>query len=402
MLTSLAIILLSGLALGRLFSLLKLPSLLGMLIIGIVLGPYGMNCLDDAIVFISSDLRRLALVVILTRAGLAIDIRDLKKVGRPAVLLCFVPASLEILGAALLAPPLLGLSRLEAVAMGTVIAAVSPAIVAPRMIRLMEQGYGREKSIPQLLLAGGSLDGIYAIVLFTSLVPLLGGGDFSPARLGEIPVAIIAGAMAGIALGFALSALFKRFHMRDSVKAILILGVSLLLLAVEKEFEQSIPFSGLLGIVCIGGGMVEQNAALARRLAEKYSKLWIAAEIILFVLVGATVDVEYAVSAGAAVVLVIFGALAFRLFGVFACTARTGLTPGERLFCMMASMPKATVQAAIGGIPLAMGLPCGRIILTAAVLAILITAPLGALGMDLTYAKLLARGENADAQSGKA
>lgn len=399
MLTSLAIIFLCGLALGKLFSLSRLPGLLGMLITGMVLGPYALNRLDDSILLVSPDLRQLALVIILTRAGLSIDIRDLKKVGRPAVLMCFVPASFEILGMVLLAPPLLGVSRLEAAVMGAVIAAVSPAVVVPHMIKLMERGYGKSKSIPQLIMAGASVDDVFVIVLFASFVSLSKGGSFSAASLGEVPVSIVTGAAAGVALGFALSAFFKRFHMRDSVKVIIILGVSLMLLAVEKEFEHNLPFSGLLGVMCIGGGILERYGELARRLAGKYSKLWVAAEIILFVLVGATVDIKYAVGAGGSALLVIFGALVFRMFGVFVCTVKTTLTMGERLFCMIAYMPKATVQAAIGGIPLAMGLPCGRIVLTVAVLAILITAPLGALGVDLTYARLLTRDGEAAGQS---
>jgi NhaP-type Na+/H+ or K+/H+ antiporter len=398
-LTSLAIIFLCGLVLGYLFSVLKLPGLLGMLTTGIILGPYAMNYLDDSVLLISPDLRQLALVIILTRAGLSIDIRDLKRVGRPAVLMCFVPASFEILGIVLLAPPLVGITRLEVAIMGAVVAAVSPAVVVPHMITLMERGYGKAKSIPQLIMAGASVDDVFVIVLFTSFVALQKGGDFSAMKLGEVPISIVTGAAAGIALGYALSVFFKRFHMRDSVKVIIILGVSLLLLAVEKEFEHVIPFSGLLGVMCIGGGILENYGVLAQRLAGKYSKLWVAAEIILFVLVGATVDINYAVAAGASAVLVIFGALVFRMAGVFVCTMKTGLTMGERIFCMIAYMPKATVQAAIGGIPLAMGLSCGRIVLTVAVLAILITAPLGALGMDLTYAKLLSRGDAAVGQS---
>lgn len=391
MLTSLALIFLCGLIVGRIFNLLRLPSLLGMLLVGVLLGPYALNCLDDSILLVSPDLRQLALVIILTRAGLSIDVRDLKKVGRPAALMCFVPASFEILGTVLIAPPLLKITHLEAALMGSVLAAVSPAVVVPRMLKLMEKGYGTKKGIPQMIMAGASVDDIVVIVLFSSFVSLSKGGDFSALRFGEIPLSIVTGALVGLGLGFALSAFFKRFHMRDSIKVIIILSVSLLLLALEKEFEHGIPFSGLLAVMCLGGGLLESYGVLAQRLSAKYSKLWVAAEVVLFVLVGATVDVKYALTAGAPAVLVIFGALAFRMFGVFACTVKTSLTFRERLFCMIAYMPKATVQAAIGGIPLALGLPCGRIVLTVAVLSILITAPLGALGVDLTYERLLTK-----------
>lgn len=399
MLTSLASIFLCGLALGKLLSLVRLPGLLGMLIAGILLGPYALNCLDASILLISPDLRQLALIIILTRAGLSIDVRDLKKVGRPAVLMCFVPASCEILGMVLIAPPLLGISRLDAAIMGAVIAAVSPAVVVPNMIKLMERGYGKTKSIPQLIMAGASVDDIFVIVLFASFISLSKGEGFTLMGLGKIPVAIITGALFGILLGFNLSKIFKRFHMRDSVKVILILSVSLMLLEVEKKLEHWLPFSGLLAVMCVGGGILERYGELARRLASKYSKLWVAAEVILFVLVGATVDIKYALAAGGAAVLVIFGALVFRMVGVFLCTVKTQLTMKERLFCMIAYMPKATVQAAIGGIPLAMGLPCGQIVLTVAVLAILITAPLGALGVELTYAKLLTLDEDVSGSS---
>lgn len=389
MLTSLAFIFLLGLILGSIFNKLKLPSLLGMLITGIVLGPYALNVLDPSIVSISADLRQLALVIILTRAGLALDIEDLKKVGRPAILMCFVPACFEIIGIVLLAPKLLGLSILEAAIMGSVLAAVSPAVIVPRMLRLMEESYGTKNSIPQLIMAGASVDDIFVIVLFTSFTSLASGGQVSVASFIEIPISIIVGLVIGILLGFALSKFFKHLHMRDSIKVIILLSVSFLLIALEKLLKQTLPMSGLLAIMSMGATLYKTYSVLAKRLSSKFSKLWAAAEILLFVLVGATVDIRYAVSAGFAVVLVILGALTFRMLGVFVCLLKTKLHPKERLFCMIAYMPKATVQAAIGSIPLSMGLNCGNIVLTAAVLAILITAPFGALGVDLTYKKLL-------------
>lgn len=397
MLTSLALILLCGLLFGKLFSLLRLPGLVGMLFVGIVFGPHALNLLDASILSMSPHFSQIAMVIILTRVGLSIDLRDLRKVGRPAVLLCFVPACFEMAAATLLAPPLLGISLSEAAVLGAVITSVSPAVVIPGMLKLMERGYGKDKRVPQLIMAGASLDGVFVIVMFSAFLSLAGGGEFSATGLLGIPVSIGTGAAAGLLLGYGLSAFFKRFHMRDSVKVMILLGVSFLLLAIEKELDTGIPFSGLLAVMCLGGGVLKWHEALAERLAAKYSKLWVAAEVVLFVLVGATVDARYAASAGGAVILVILLALAFRMLGVFVSTAGTALSGGERLFCMIAYVPKATVQAAIGGIPLAMGLPCGPIVLTAAVLAILITAPLGALGIDLTYAALLSRDETSRA-----
>lgn len=393
MLTSLALILLCGLLFGKIFSLLRLPGLVGMLFVGIVLGPHVLNLLDASILSMSPHFSQIAMVIILTRVGLSIDLRDLRKVGRPAVLLCFVPACFEMAAATLLAPPLLGISLTEAAVLGAVITSVSPAVVIPGMLKLMERGYGKDKGVPQLIMAGASLDGVFVIVMFTAFLSLAGGGEFSAAGLLGIPVSIGTGAAAGLLAGYVLSAFFKRFHMRDSVKVMILLGVSFLLLAVEKELDTGIPFSGLLAVMCLGGGVLKWHEALAERLAAKYSKLWVVAEVVLFVLVGATVDARYALSAGGAVILVILLSLAFRMLGVFVSTAKTALSGGERLFCMIAYVPKATVQAAIGGVPLAMGLPCGPMVLTAAVLAILITAPLGALGIDLTYAALLSRDE---------
>lgn len=389
MLTSLAYIFLLGMALGAIFKKLRLPSLLGMLFTGILLGPYMLNLLDDSILSISADLRQLALIIILTRAGLALDVKDLRRVGRPAVLMCFVPACFEIAGMLLLAPPLLGISLTEAAIMGAVVAAVSPAVIVPKMLGLMENRYGTDKSIPQLIMAGASVDDVFVIVLFTSFLSLAQGGSLSAAGLLEIPAAILTGFLTGAALGIALSMLFRRLHLRDTGKVIVLLSLSFLLVALEGALKGLLPFSGLLAVMSMGAALQKQNYDLSKRLSGKFSKLWVAAEVLLFVLVGATVDVRYAVSAGLAAIAVVFGALLFRMAGVFCCMIKTRLTPKERLFCMIAYLPKATVQAAIGAIPLSMGLPCGKVVLTVAVLAILITAPLGALGIDLTYKKLL-------------
>lgn len=389
MLTSLALIFLLGLILGSIFNRLKLPSLLGMLLTGIILGPYALNLLDGSILSISADLRQLALVIILTRAGLALNIKDLKKVGRPAILMCFVPAIFEIVGIILVAPKLLGISILDAAIMGTVVAAVSPAVIVPRMLKLMENGYGSKNSIPQLIMAGASVDDIFVIVLFTSFTALATGGNFTPATLIQIPVSIILGVILGMASGLGLIILFKRIQMRDSTKTIILLSVSFLFIALEKALEGTVPVSGLLAVMSMGATLLQRYSVVAKRLSSKFSKLWVGAEILLFVLVGATVDIKYAISAGSLAILVILGAMLFRMLGVFICLLKTKLSMKERLFCMIAYCPKATVQAAIGSIPLSMGLGCGQIVLTVAVLAILVTAPLGALGIDLSYKKFL-------------
>ena len=389
MLTSLAYIFLMGLSLGYIFNKLRLPALLGMLFTGIILGPYALNLLDPSILSISADLRQLALVIILTRAGLALDLDDLKKVGRPALLMCFVPACFEIAGMVLLAPSLLGISVLEAALMGTVIAAVSPAVIVPKMLFLMENKIGTKKSIPQLIMAGASVDDVFVIVLFTAFTGLLSGGEVSSASFLQIPIAIVTGLAAGILLGLVLSIYFKRFHMRDSVKVLILLSISFLLVAMEKLLKGTLPVSGLLAVMGMSATLLKTYGLLAKRLSAKFNKLWVGAEILLFVLVGATVDIKYAVAAGFAAVLLIFGVMIFRLSGVYVSLLKTPLTKKERVFCMIAYMPKATVQAAIGSIPLALGLSCGKIVLTVAVLAILITAPLGAFGVDISYKKLL-------------
>ena len=393
MLTSLALIFLFGLIFGALFQKLRLPPLLGMLIVGIVLGPYALNWLDDSLLSISADLRQIALIIILTRAGLNLNISDLKKVGRPAILMCFLPACFEILGMLVLAPPLLHISYLDAAIMGAVVGAVSPAVIVPKMLRLMEEGYGTKKSIPQLILAGASVDDVFVIVLFSSFTGLAKGESLSPWRFAEIPISILLGVLLGAALGLALAFFFQKVHVRDSVKVLLLLSFSFLLVALEDALEGIVPISGLIAVMSLGIALQRKRDIVARRLSLKFSKLWVAAELLLFVLVGATVDLHYAYAAGLSAVILIFGVLLFRMAGVWVCLFKTKLLFKERLFCVLAYMPKATVQAAIGSVPLSMGLSCGNIVLTVAVLAILITAPLGAFLIDLTYKKLLSRDE---------
>lgn len=391
MLLSIALILLTGLLLGGLFSKIKLPSLLGMIIVGIVLGPHALNLIDESILNISADLRQIALVIILTRAGLSLDISDLKRVGRPAILMCFVPACVEIIGTVLLAPLLLGISTLEAAVMGSVLAAVSPAVIVPRMIRLMEEGYGVDKGIPQLILAGASVDDVFVIVIFTAFTSLASTGELSPVSILQIPVSIVLGIIVGVIVGMVLVKFFRMFHMRDSVKLLIILSFSFLLIELQNQLEGIVPFSGLLAIMSLGIVIKRKYDILAKRLSGKYNKLWVAAEIFLFVLVGATVDLKYAAVAGVSAVLLVAGALVFRMIGVALCLIKTDLSRKERLFCMVAYVPKATVQAAIGAIPLTMGLSCGQIVLTVAVLSILITAPFGAICIDNLYKTLLGK-----------
>lgn len=389
MLLSFAVIFLCGMGMGAVFRRLNLPQLLGMLLTGILLGPYALNLLDGSILSISADLRQIALIIILTRAGLNLDVEDLKKVGRAAVLMCFVPASFEILGMLALAPRILGISLLDAAIMGTVVAAVSPAVIVPKMLKLMEERYGTGESIPQLIMAGASVDDVFVIVLFTSFTGLAQGGTASALDLLRIPTSIVLGLAAGAICGLLLALAFRRIHMRDSAKVIIILSISFLLVTLEHSLSGALGFSGLLAVMGMGIALQRRRGEVAARLSAKYSKLWVAAELLLFVLVGATVDVGYALASGGAAVLLIFGVLVFRMAGVFLCLLGTSLDRRERLFCMIAYMPKATVQAAIGAIPLSMGLACGQIVLTVAVLSILITAPLGSFLIERTYKKLL-------------
>ncbi len=391
MLTSLAVVFLLGLIIGKLFNVLKLPSLLGMIITGMILGPYGLDLLDTSLLDISADLRQMALIIILTRAGLSLDISDLKRVGRPAILMCFVPACFEILGAILIAPRILGISVLEAALMGSILAAVSPAVVVPRMLKIMGEGYGKERSIPQLILAGASVDDVFVIVLFTAFVSLVTGRDVSASSFLQIPISILLGILIGAIIGTGLTKFFKKFHMRDTVKIIIILSISFLLLELQNSLEGILPISGLLGIMSVGIVIFRNYNILAVRLASKYNKLWVGAEVLLFVLVGATVDLNYALQAGGYGIAIVLGTLVFRMIGVYVSLLKTDLKRKERLFCMLAYTPKATVQAAIGAIPLSMGIASGQQILTVAVLSILITAPFGAVFIDRSYSRLLER-----------
>lgn len=391
MLLSVALILLCGMGMSWICKKLKLPGLLGMLLTGIVLGPYVLNLLDENLLNISSELRKMALIIILMRAGLGLDISGLKKIGRPAVMMCFVPASFELLGMLVLAPRLLGLSVLEAAILGSVLAAVSPAVVVPRMVRLMEEGYGTEKGIPQLILAGASVDDVYVIVLFTTFSGIMQGKSVSVMSFLNIPISIILGMIIGLLAGWLLAQYFEKVHIRDTVKVLILLSISFLLVVAEDHMTTAITFSALIAVMFLGVGLQKYREVAVKRIAVKCGKMWVAAEVFLFVLVGATVNIGYLSHVGLKAVVLICGALIFRMTGVFVCLLGTDMNGKEKLFTMMAYTPKATVQAAIGGIPLALGFACGDVVLTVAVLAIVLTAPLGAFAIDSSYKKFLAK-----------
>ena len=375
---------------------MKLPGLLGMLATGIVLGPYVLDLLDPSILGISAELRKIALIIILTRAGLGLDLSGLKKIGRPAVLMCFVPASFELLGMLLLAPKLMGLSILEAAVMGAVLAAVSPAVVVPRMVKLMDEGYGVKEGIPQLILAGASVDDVYVIVLFSTFTGMMQGTGASAIRFINIPVSILLGIAIGLGIGVLLAYFFQKIHMRDTSKVLIILSISFLLVVLEDHLVTPITFSALIAVMFIGIGLQKKREVVANRLSAKYGKLWVAAEVFLFVLVGATVNIGYVGKVGIKALIVIAGALVFRMLGVLVCLLGTEIKGKERLFTMLAYTPKATVQAAIGGIPLSLGFACGESVLAVSVLAIVLTAPLGAFAIDLTYKKFLKKEKQKD------
>lgn len=373
---------------------IHLPGLVGMIATGILLGPYVLNLIDPKVLSISSELRRIALVIILMRAGLSLDVSGLKKVGRSAVLMCFLPAVFEIAGYVILAPRFLDVSLLDAAIMGAVLAAVSPAVIVPRMIRLTEESYGTSKQIPQMILAGASVDDVFVIVMFSAFTGMTQGQDISWVSFARVPVSILIGIVVGLSLGIVLGKYFEKFHMRDSAKVILVLSLAFVLDWIEARFGSVVPFSGLIAVMALGIGLQRKRKVVAQRLSSKFNKLWVCAEIVLFVLVGACVDISYTKQAGISTIILILFVLLFRLAGVILCVAGTSLTLKERLFCGFGYIPKATVQAAIGGIPLAMGLGCGNIVLTVAVMGILITAPLGAFLIDLSYKKLLVKADS--------
>lgn len=395
MLTSLALVFLVGLSFAAIFQKIRLPRIIGMLLTGILLGPYVLDLLDSSILGISSELRQMALVIILIKAGLSLDIHDLKKVGRPAILMAFLPAVFEIIAFILIAPALLGITRIEGAIMGAVLGAVSPAVVVPRMVQLIDEQYGTEKGIPQMILAGASLDDVFVIVLFTTFVTMGQGGTADLMDFINIPVSIVAGILLGAASGWVLTWFFETRYahehtVRNSVKVIVVLGAAFLMLAVEDWLSGVIAVSGLLAVMSMSLVIARKSVpSVTERLQQKFGKLWLAAEVILFVMVGAAVDIRYTFEAGPGAILMIVTGLLFRSVGVFLCMIGTKLNFKERLYCVIAYLPKATVQAAIGSVPLSLGLPCGNIVLSVAVMSILLTAPLGAISMDMSYKKCL-------------
>ncbi len=389
MLLSFALIILLGFALKGIFEKLKIPGLLGMLLGGIILGPHFIDLISPEILAVSADLREIAMIIILVRVGLTLDIKDLRKVGRQALLLSFIPATFEIIAVTILAPKLFGISYIEAAILGAILGAVSPAIIVPKMLHLMETGYGQNHKIPQTIIAGASVDDIYVIVLFTSFLGLATGSGFSPSQLLQIPVSIISGLVIGLAVGYVLVLLFKHIHIRDTAKVLMILGISFLIMGIEQQVNRVLPFSGLLAVMATGSAILLSYDPLAKRITGKFQKIWVAAELILFVMLGTAVDITQVKSAGLSGILLIVTALVFRSAGVLVCLIGTKLNIRERIFCVIAGIPKATVQAAIGAVPLAYGIAAGDTILMIAVLSILITAPVGAIGIELTYKKLL-------------
>lgn len=387
MLLSCGLILILGMFFGEVFKKFKLPSLIGMLLCGILLGPSVLNMLDDSLLAISADIRKIPLIIILTRAGLNLEIEDLKKVGRPAFFMCFVPACFEIVGMIIFAPLLLGMNLLDSLILGSVVAAVSPAVIVPKMLKLMDEKAGTKKGIPQLILAGASVDDVFVIALFTSFTSLASESVFSFTSLIDVPLSIINGILGGVLLGCLLTFVMKRIQVNSIYQLIIILSSSLIMVSLENIMM--IPFASLIAVMSMGITLQMKTKEISKECSKNYSKLWIIGEIFLFVLVGASINIQYALHLGLASVLLIFCVLIFRMAGVFVCLIKTDLTLKERLFCMIAYCPKATVQAAISGIPLAMGLSCGESVLTVGVVSILVTAPLGAFAIDKTYQKLL-------------
>lgn len=389
MLYSISLVLILGMFLGFLCKKIRLPSLVGMIATGIILGPFVLNIIDSKLLSISTELRRIALIIILMRAGLSLDLSGLKKVGRSAILMCFLPATFEILGYVLVAPRLLGISLLDAAIMGAVLAAVSPAVIVPRMIKLTEENYGTKKQIPQMILAGASVDDVFVIVIFSAFLGMAQGESVSVLQFVKIPFSILFGILGGIGIGFVLGKYFEKIHIRDSAKVLILLSIAFLLDFFESKFGSTIPFSALIAVMGLGIGLQKKREVVSKRLSSKFNKLWVCAEIVLFVLVGACVDINYTFDAGIKTLAIIAIVLLFRMVGVLLCVIKTELNFKERLFCVFGYIPKATVQAAIGGVPLAMGLSCGNIVLTVAVVGILVTAPVGAFLIDLSYKKFL-------------
>lgn len=395
MLLSLALIILLGLFLSGLLNRLHLPGLLGMLVAGMILGPYGLNLIHPSVLTLSKEFRQLALIIILLRAGLAMDLEDLKLIGKPALLMTFVPATFELITVMILGPLLFNLSLLDSALLGAVLAAVSPAVVIPRMLKMMDEGVGSNQRIPQLIMAGSSVDDVYVIVLFTAFIAMAQGKGLQLSSFLDVPFSLISGIVFGVVSAILLVQFFKRFHMRDTVKVLILLSTAFLFVTFETNYASMFPFSGYIAVMAMGAMILQKYGGLAMRISGKFNKAWVAAELLLFALVGAAVDISTLSHIGLNSVLLVLGALCIRMIGVYVALLPSKLNSKEKLFCALAYIPKATVQAAIGGIPLSLGLASGQLILTIAVLAILISAPLGAIAIDKTYLKLLTQTKKA-------
>jgi NhaP-type Na+/H+ or K+/H+ antiporter len=388
---SLAIIILLGIALKKIFDWVKLPGFLGMLLLGIIIGPYGINMISSDILDISGDLRKIALIIILIRAGLGIKRDTLKKVGVPAVKMSFIPGILEGFTIMLLGSFLFGISKIEAGMLGFIIAAVSPAVVVPLMLSFIDKNFGEKKGIPTLILAGASIDDVFAITIFSTFLGLYTGKNVNISmQIGSIPISIALGILMGLIIGMLMVMIFRKYHIRDTKKALLLLAAAIILTTIEEELKGIIPIASLLGVMMVGFYIREKDTKRADALAQKFNKIWVFAELMLFVLVGAQVNIDVAFHSGLLGLIVIVIGLIVRSIGVFISTQGTDLNWKERVFCMIAYVPKATVQAAIGAVPLEAGVPSGELILAIAVLAIIVTAPLGAIGIKMTGEKWLA------------
>lgn len=387
MFLSLGLVLILGFGFGVLFEKMKLPKIIGFIVIGIMLGSSFLGIIDESLLNVSAALRQIALVIILTRSGLSLDIKTLKEIGRPAILMCFVPATFEIVGLAIFGPILLNISLVEALLIGSILAAVSPAIVVPRMIKLKKENYGND--IPSLILAGASADDIYVVVIFYAILGLLQNHSISIKNFLDIPISIVLGVIFGLCMGFLVTKIFEILKLKTVQKVLIVFGTSLLMLGVETLVKPFVSISALLGIIALGMVIYRINREDVQKIEESYQSLWLVFEILLFVLVGISVDLKYAITQGMLPILLIVIGLIFRVIGVYVALIKTGLTKEEKLFVAISYLPKATVQASIGGIALSLGLGIGPLALTMAVLSILISAPLGAILMDKTYKHLL-------------
>ena len=395
MISSLALIFLFSLFVGELFHKVQLPKIIGMLLVGIIIGPYALNLLSPAILNISAELRKIALIIILIKAGLTLELSSLKKASRPAILLSFLPATFEVIAITIFAPIIFNISRLEAALLGAVLGAVSPAVVVPKMTELIENGYGKDKSIPEMILAGASLDDIFVIVLFSSFLSANQSGAIDLLSFASIPISIASGVTLGTLTGLIVSNVFKSYSMASEARTIVVLALAFALTALEELIKAYLPLSSLLAVVAMTATIkLKSSKEVTNEIAKDHSRLWLGAQAILFTLIGAAVDIRYTLNAGYSAILLLFISLLIRSIGVLLALLFTPLNKKERLFTIFAYLPKATVQAAIGGIPLEVGLSCGSLVLSIAVLSILITAPLGAFLMDISYKKLLVKNTN--------